>query len=419
MRRAEHTFAARFGDRIHARHWWVPGRIEVLGKHVDYGGGRSLLTAVNRGFHVLARPRTDGRVHLVDARSGITFTGALVVDQPHEPGRWSDYPATVLRRIARDFPSATVGMDAVVSSSLPSASGLSSSSAMVIAVFLPLRAFNALDATAAWQEAIPHAAAMAGYLGALENGRSFGPFAADFGVGTHGGSQDHTAILCAEPAHLVQYRFLPVARETAVALPAGWTFVVVSSGVSAPKAGNVRERYNRLSQEAATLLDMWRQSGGAPAKSLLDVLSADTNASARITAALSGHADARALRLRLQQFREECCDIIPRVVERLATGDVPGIGTLIDRSQWLADQVLGNQIDETRFLASRARELGAAAASAFGAGFGGSVWALVEAHTAEDFSRTLVADYLAEFPLVAHRLDDFVSPPGRAACEIG
>ena len=36
----EQRFAGRFGDTSAARAWWVPGRIEVLGKHTDYGGGR-------------------------------------------------------------------------------------------------------------------------------------------------------------------------------------------------------------------------------------------------------------------------------------------------------------------------------------------------------------------------------------------
>ena len=30
--------------------YWVPGRIEVLGKHTDYAGGRSLLCTIERGF---------------------------------------------------------------------------------------------------------------------------------------------------------------------------------------------------------------------------------------------------------------------------------------------------------------------------------------------------------------------------------
>ena len=40
-----------------ALRWFVPGRIEVLGKHTDYAGGRSLLCAVGRGFCVAASPR--------------------------------------------------------------------------------------------------------------------------------------------------------------------------------------------------------------------------------------------------------------------------------------------------------------------------------------------------------------------------
>ena len=44
-------------------------------------------------------------------------------------------------------------------------------------------------------------------------------------------------------------------------------------------------------------------------------------------------------------------------------------GSLVDRSMALATTALGNQVPETIYLARRARELGAVAASAFGAGF--------------------------------------------------
>ena len=36
---------------------FVPGRIELFGKHTDYAGGRSLVCAVDRGFHLLGRTR--------------------------------------------------------------------------------------------------------------------------------------------------------------------------------------------------------------------------------------------------------------------------------------------------------------------------------------------------------------------------
>ena len=53
------------GDGARMR-WFVPGRIEVLGKHTDYAGGRSLLCAVERGFCVTAVPRDDDVMRVVD-----------------------------------------------------------------------------------------------------------------------------------------------------------------------------------------------------------------------------------------------------------------------------------------------------------------------------------------------------------------
>lgn len=417
LARAERTWASRFGERTGVRRWWVPGRIEVLGKHVDYAGGRSLLAAVDRGFHVLARPRRDSRVHLIDARSQQALLGEIAADLPPQPGRWSDYPVSVLRRLARDFPGAGIGMDAVLCSSLPSASGLSSSSAMVIATFLPLAAFNRLEQRDAWHTALPQPVDLAGYLGAVENGRAFGPFAADFGVGTQGGSEDHTAILCCRAGMVSCYRFLPVRLESETVLPVDWTFVVASSGVPAPKAGSARESYNRLSEETTALLTAWNSAHGTTHVSLLDILTADADAAERMTRLLGDHPNAERLMLRLGQFREECLEIIPGVVTALAGRRSGAISQLVDRSRHLAVTVLQNQIPETNALVRLARERGAIAASPFGAGFGGSVWALLPRSDAEGFREAWLADYCAAFP--QHEADAvaFLSAPAAGARE--
>ena len=417
LARAERAFAARFGDRAGARHWWVPGRIELLGKHVDYAGGRSLLAAVDRGFHVLARPRLDDRVHLVDARSGQSFAATLSAETPPTPGRWTDYVVSVVRRLARDFPTARRGMDAAIASSLPSASGLSSSSALVVATFLPLAAFNRLQELESWRDDLA-GDALAGYLGAVENGRAFGPFAGDFGVGTQGGSQDHTAILGCRRGQLSQFRFLPVARERDVALRDDWTLAVASSGVPAPKTGAVREHYNRLSGEAATLITTWNRRHGDTASSLLDILAADSGAEADLAAALTDHPDGPALVARLAQFREECLELIPAAGAAIEGGDAARLGALVDRSHHLAVTVLRNQVDETRDLAGRARELGAIAASAFGAGFGGSVWALLHRDGAEALLEDWRSWYHGRHPARAERAEFFLSAPAGGAEEV-
>jgi galactokinase len=413
-------YAAMFGSVEAARAWWVPGRIEVLGKHTDYGGGRSLLCAVERGFHVLAGQRDDAVIRIVDASTGASITIPFRADAHPRPGHWTDYPITVVRRLARDFPGARIGMNMVIRSSLPSASGLSSSSALVIACFLPLVAFNLLATTAAWSSAIHDADALAGYLGAIENGRVFGALAADRGVGTQGGSEDQTAILRSAPGRLLQYHFIPVTHEATVALPEGWRFAIAMSGVHAAKGAAMQARYNALANEVATLLAMWCNATGRADQSLFGALQSAPNAG-DVLASEIARADlpnAETLQARLAQFRAETETIIPDVVQRLAGGDVAGVRASVTESQSLAESALRNQVPETSHLARRAPELGAAAASAFGAGFGGSVWALVRDGQMAEFISHWRADYLARFPERRSRADFFGSSPGPAATEL-
>ena len=52
--------------------FFVPGRVEILGKHTDYAGGRSLVAAAEQGFCQVARPRADRQVRIWDAASSST-----------------------------------------------------------------------------------------------------------------------------------------------------------------------------------------------------------------------------------------------------------------------------------------------------------------------------------------------------------
>ena len=137
----------------------------------------------------------------------------------------------------------------------------------------------------------------------------------------------------------------------------------------------------------------------------------------RVACCVSADADWPSNRLldRFEQFFEESEEIIPEATGHLAAGDVAGIGSLVDRSQRLAERLLGNQIPETIALARSARELGAVASSAFGAGFGGSVWALVLAATHRDFLDRWASAYRRAFPAAAVRAEFFSTRPGRGA----
>jgi len=382
-------------DRIH-----VPGRIEILGKHTDYGGGRSLLAAAERGFCVASAPRKDATVRLIDIgrhdEVALTLEVSPVVTTPH----WAIYPAAVVRRLVRDFGGPLNGADIAFVSDLPPSSGLSSSSALLIAAFEALRLANRLDQRGDFRRALPGVLDVAAYLGSVESGRRFRDFEGEVGVGTLGGSQDHTAILACEAGRLSRFGFAPVRSEGSVGLPSGLTFVIAVSGVAARKAAGARQDFNRAAGLSAALLEIWRRVSGGAEATLFEAVSSGADAVARLRNAIgSGSAayPARDLEARLDQFVEETLVLVPGACDAMAAGDLSGFGALVDRSQQGAERGLKNQIEETVELARMARSLGAHAAAAFGAGFGGSVWALVSSSEEDRFRADWERAYRARF----------------------
>ena len=376
----------------------MPGRIEFLGKHTDYAGGRSLVCATEQGISVTTRELAEPVLRINDLVSGQRAELALRPDLTIPRGEWVAYPATVVRRFARDFGTLSTGLDLGFSSDLPRDAGLSSSGALIVSVALALADANQLQERSAWRGALPDREALAGYLGAVENGRGFGPFGADGGVGTQGGSQDHTAILCSRPGKLLQYGWIPVRFEREVPFPPGHLLAVAVSGVEAAKTREAMSLYNRLAEDAAELLRVWREQSEREDPTLFAALSSASDARARLADWLDRHPRRDDLLARLKQFSEECFEIIPAVADALARGKTIALGGLVDRSQAGAEAGLQNQVAETIHLQRSARELGAVAASAFGAGFGGSVWAMVPEPGAVEFLEDWRAGYLTAFP---------------------
>jgi galactokinase len=322
------------------------------------------------------------------------------------------------RRLARNFPGLAVGADIAFRSTIPRAAGMSTSSALITAVYLVLAQVNRLSDRPAYQEAIPTREALAGYLGSIENGQAFGGLRGDQGVGTFGGSEDHTAILLSEQDRLAWYRYRPVTRLGAVALPADLTFVVGYSGVTAAKTGGARESYNRAATLVTALVGEWRKRTEREDPTLADALASGRDAVDRlrdIAAAGLPPFGVEPLQQRLEHFLIEDGVLVPAAIEALQSGRFDDLGRISDDSQRAAEQLLGNQVAETSALVRLARRHGALAASAFGAGFGGSVWALVPVADATRFTATWRTAYAAEHAQAASAASFFSTRPSQGA----
>ena len=401
------------GEHVHVI--WVPARIEVLGKHTDYAGGKSLLAALRRGFAFVVHPNESSELRILDAGSNQQININLE-DLPLSTSyAWEVYVQAVLDRVQLNFGRVATGGTICMIGNIPAAAGMSSSSALVTGLFLSLRALASLDSHPAYLDNIQSDLQLADYLGHVENGQTYRALAGEKGVGTFGGSQDHTAIVCSKERVLRLFSFRPTQLIDEIAIPVGYSFVIGSSGVQAEKTGAVRDQYNRCAFLVQNILSNERINPGGKFHSLSTLIAAEDFDLEEARIYLSSCEEGEALSKRLYQFVQETSLIIPAAVKALKNEDLEMFGRLVARSHQLADTHLNNQVPETNYLVRTGQELGATACSAFGAGFGGSVWALVEDESASLFREEWEKRYLQRFPQWQERSAFFVDQTGQAA----
>ncbi len=390
---------------------FVPGRVEVLGRHTDYAGGRSLVCAIERGFLFTA---AAGRGSAVRMREDSTEFGEtcfeLSASLRPEPGAWTSYPVTMARRLAANFGAdrPLAGADIAFSSTLPVGSGMSGSSALMMMTFTALAGVNRLEAHPAFRASIGRPVDLAGYLACAENGQSFRSLAGDSGVGTFGGSEDHAAILCGRPETLSLFRFSPMELEEEIRWPARWRLALAFSGVRAEKTREALEKYNLASRRARAAVEAYNARHGTRFGTVGEALRAGARPGDWLDlegGPVPGLAD------RVRQFAAEERRIIPGALRAVRASDLHGFGRQLTASHRASARWLWNIVPEVERLAATARSIGALGASGFGAGFGGSALALITSSEAPAFPARWRDPYLARFP-GRSEADFFIARPG-------
>ena len=233
----------------------APGRVNLMGRHVDHRGGYANVMAIGMEVLLAAAPRDDDTItmsNLEDAAfprrefaiselTGDDFQRGWLdfVESPgvartlrSAPGDWSHYARAILLRLQHEIGDRRLkGMDCVVAGNVPMGAGLSSSSALLVAFAQAAIALNGLEVTA-------------GDLVELcGEGEWF--------VGSRGGSMDHAAITTSRAGYVTRMGFFPFRVDGAVRLHEGTDVVVVDSGEKAVKSAGAPAR-DVFNQRVAT-----------------------------------------------------------------------------------------------------------------------------------------------------------------------
>src|SRR2546427_344271 len=217
----------------------APGRVNLIGEHIDYCGLSVFPMALRRSVRIEFSPRSDREMRLANRDPGFAPSAFAVSESipPGPAGDWSNYARAAAQALAQRFPGLR-GIDALVESDLPIAAGLSSSSALLVAIALAIMHANRVT--------MPSLELME----LLARGERY--------VGTAGGGMDQAIILGARAGYASRIDFHPL-RLTPTAVPTGWQFIVAWSLVHAEKSGAARQAYNERTRQG-------REAGAAGAR---------------------------------------------------------------------------------------------------------------------------------------------------------
>jgi len=396
----------------------APGRVNLIGEHMDYNGLPVLPMAIGQSIQIAFAPRKEPLVtmrNVTDRFPAVSFDNSAAIP-PSPPGSWENYCKAAIQKLNNHLEVHEFrGMDMLIDSDLPMAAGLSSSSSLVVASALA-------------------------YLGTLDlrldQDMSRVELAdlmatAEHYVGTRGGGMDQAVILNGMAGHACKIDFFPLRVETAP-LPKGFAVVVTDSMVKVEKSGAALHLFNagpRYCQLATVLVDrqlkaefdeevsidrlgdMWFGPlclTHEEAKSICDrAIPEETLSLEQISQLLNvdkhtvreswlgdqpepenGFPLKARLRHQLSEYRR-----VELARDALLVGDADELGRLMNDSHTSCAEDFGISSEELDALVETSRNAGALGARLTGAGFGGATISLVPEEHLADFTEHVTTHY--------------------------
>ncbi len=226
----------------------APGRVNLMGRHVDHRGGMTNFLAIDRETIAVVGLRDDDNVVAVNTQPGkfkpVSFNMTELIGQFAwsdwlnfvnsdwvrnmvyvSAGDWGNYIKAAMLRLQHRYQDVRVrGVNMALSGNVPIAAGLSSSSTLVVATLQAAIALNNFDLTS--QQ----------FIDLCGEGEWF--------VGSRGGAGDHAAIYLGQRGKIAQVGYLPFRVERIIDAPPGYQLVIANSHIKAAKSAAARDQFN-------------------------------------------------------------------------------------------------------------------------------------------------------------------------------
>jgi len=111
--------------------YFSPGRVNLIGEHIDYNGGLVMPCAITLGTYLLIKPNEDGLFRFRSLNFDDTADILLQSSYKKSGEEWFNYPIGVIEQFVKDN-KVLKGLDMLFYGNIPIGSGLSSSASIEI-----------------------------------------------------------------------------------------------------------------------------------------------------------------------------------------------------------------------------------------------------------------------------------------------
>jgi galactokinase len=351
------------GSDTEVRNYFSPGRVNLIGEHIDYNGGFVFPCALDFGTYAAVRRRDDNTIRFAT----LNFDKQLTVDLEeivyNEEDDWTNYPKGVIKEFQKKG-HLLGGFDVLYYGNIPNGSGLSSSASLEVLTAVILN--DLFDCNEEMVEMVKMSQKAENQFVGVNCG-----IMDQFAVGM--GKKDHAIML---DCNTLVYNYVPLVLEG----------VKIVIGNTKKRRGLADSKYNERRSECDTAVEQLHEKLSIKTLCELDEATFEAN-KALITSEVVRHRAEHAVYENIRTIKAK---------NALEAGDIAQFGQLMNASHDSLKDLYEVTGDELDIMVEEARRIeGTLGARMTGAGFGGCTVSLVKEEAVETFIKEVGTRYEA------------------------